>query len=151
MSDDHEPAWVKADRARSVATSQRIRAQTSTLDNDTLFWIDFDSSGERAFNRILCRKVGDANSYEVQLSWQSMTDSALADLRWRAVAQPYPPSRCNHTMRLVEIEPDRQAALAMLSHHEQWAALRAMCQDMHNSALLSRARQDAGVYAGERY
>lgn len=137
MTDDHKPAWLKADRARSAATAQLIRGQISTLDNDTLFWIEFDSSGERAFNRILARKVGDANAYMVQLSWQSMFGQG--DLRWQGQVN-YPPTNCNHTMRMVPIEPARQAGLAMLVHLEQWNALRAMCESMHSEALLSRAR-----------
>lgn len=146
---DHEPGWVKEDRARSAATAQLVRGQISTLDNDTLFWIDFDSSGVRAFERILCRKVGDAASYVVQHSW--MSPRGNGDLNWKDMVQPYPPTSCNHTLRLKPIPEAKQAVLAMLIVHEQFTQLRHECEGMHNNALLCRAREEAGIYAGDRY
>jgi hypothetical protein len=140
--EDRAPAWVKAQRQQSVAAAQLVRGRISTLEDDTVFWIEFDSSGPRAFNRILARKVGVAASYRVDLGWQSMTDSAIADLRWKEAKAPYPPTNCNETMRLVEMEKTDEAKLAMLMHHENFDLVRSICQDMHNSALLCRARAE---------
>jgi len=136
---DRQPAWIANQRKRSAEAAQRVRARIATLDNDRLFWIDFDSSGERAFNRILCRKVGDAASYRVELSWQSMSDSPIADLRWSAPTQtPYPPNNCNETMRLVDMEPRLEAKLAMLMHHEHFDLVRTLCFQTYNNELLCR-------------
>lgn len=138
--DDNSPGWVKDRRAREVRNAQRVRGQISTLDNDTLFWVEFDSSGPRAFERILARKVGDAATYRVQRSWLSAVDSAIASLHWRDVEQSYPPNSSNETMRIVRMNDSMEAKLAMLMHHESYDLVRHICQDEHNKALLSRAQ-----------
>jgi hypothetical protein len=138
--EDRAPAWVKAQRQQSAAAAQLVRGRISTLENDTLFWIEFDNSGPRAFNRILCRKVGDAANSQVEMSWQSMTDSPIADLDWKPAKGQYPPNDCNPTMRLVEMDEQLQANLAMLIVHSAWDVVRQICRDTHNNALLCRAQ-----------
>lgn len=140
MTDNPKPAWLAARDAASLNTARLIRAQISTLDDDAIFFVEFDTTGERATGRFLCRKVGDASNYKVQLSWGSFgpRTRTIDNMTWRDAPKPYPPSNCNETMRLIPIEPDRQAALAMLTHHNAAQALADMCDAMHLNALLCR-------------